>query len=408
MLDAPVKFHPLTFVSEGDDVLVGRSDIESYAVLPASGAALLQRLSVGLTPAEAANWYLTTYGEDVDVADFLDTLNQLGFVRKPGDEDDRPTGSAVPLQWLGRLLFSPVALTCYALVVGGWLVLAMSHPELLPRPRNIFFTRSLLLVQLLIVFGQLPLLFLHEAYHVLAGRRLGLPSKLGFGTRLLVFVVFETRMNGLLTVARRKRYLPFLAGMILDIVAVCALESVAFLLQNSSGQETLAGRIVLALAFPTALRFVYQFIFFLQTDVYFVLSTALGCYDLHAATRALVLNRIWRLLGRPDRLVEKNQWSERDLQVARWYQCVFAAGVCVLIVAWLFALLPVFTGIVRLSVQEFNSPVHDLHFWDTVLFVGVNAAQLIFYFYIVIRNFIRSRRPRTSGGLAHIVATDQE
>jgi hypothetical protein len=408
MLDARVRFHPLSFVPEGDDVLVGRPDIESYAVLPAAGAALLERLRFGLTPAEAAGWYFSTYGENIDMTDFLETLSQLGFVRHSGEATGTLTESRVPLQWLGRLLFSPAAFACYALVVACWLFLAVRHPGLLPHPRNVFFTRSLLLVQLLIIFGQVPLLFLHEAYHVLAGRRLGLPSKLGFGTRLHVFVVFETRLNGLLTVARRRRYLPFLAGMILDIVAVCALESVAFLLRNNSGNETLASRVAMALAFPVAIRFVYQFIFFLQTDVYFVISSALGCHDLHAATRAIVSNRLWRLLRRPGRLIDESQWSERDLRVARWYQGVFAVGVCVLIVAWLFAMLPVLTGIVRLSIQEFNRPVHNLHFWDTVLFVGINVVQLVFYFYIVIRNFIKGRQPRPLGRLTGVVATDPE
>src|SRR5262249_9785888 len=232
-----------------------------------------------------------------------------------------------------------------------WLVLVSRHPELAPRPHQIFFTDSLLAVQLLIMFGQIPWLFLHEGCHVLAGRRLGLPTELGIGTRLYVIVVFETRMNGLLTVARRKRYLPFLAGMLLDVVGICALGIIGYLCRDGSGQETLAGRVALAMAFPILTRFAYQFILFLQTDVYFVVASALGCHDLHAATRAVVRNRLWRAIGRPDRVIDESVWSDRDRRLARWYAPLFAVGVVVLIGMWLPGLRPGLVGGGRLTRQ---------------------------------------------------------
>ena len=150
-----------------------------------------------------------------------------------------------------------------------------------------FFTDSTVAVELLIVFGQLPWLFLHESFHVLAGRRLGLSSRLGLGTRLY-FVVFETRMPSLLSVERRRRHLPFLAGMLADVLIVASLGVLA------SATGGIVRGLALAMAFPVCTRFAYQFLLFLQTDVYFALATALGCYDLHAATKARIANRYWR------------------------------------------------------------------------------------------------------------------
>jgi hypothetical protein len=49
-----LEFHPLTFVEERDGVLVGRADIESYAVLPTDGVALLNQLSGGVSAEDAA------------------------------------------------------------------------------------------------------------------------------------------------------------------------------------------------------------------------------------------------------------------------------------------------------------------------------------------------------------------
>ena len=388
-----LDFHPLSFVPEGSDVLVGRADTESYALLPADGAALLEKLADGMPPESAAGWYAQTYGERLDLAEFVADLDELGFLRH--GEPATVTPGPVRLRWLGRLLFSPAAFCCYAVVICWAGVLMAWHPQLRPQAGQVFFTRSLLLVQILVLFGQVPWMLLHESFHVLAGRRLGLGSTLGIGTRLHVFVVVETRMNGLLGVPRAKRYLPYLAGMVVDLVAVGGLEILAYVSRDGDGGMSLTGRVAQAMAFPILVRFAYQFQLFLQTDVYFVVATALGCHDLHAATRAVVMNWLHRLTGRRSRLVDLGQWSDRDRRVARWYAPFFAAGVAVLLGMWLLALLPVLVGVVRLAVRGLDMPVRAPLFWDTALFLAINVAQFGFYFYLTGRNYVRHRRTRT-------------
>jgi hypothetical protein len=388
-----LDFHPLTFVPEGADVLVGRADTESYALLPVDGAALLEQMANGMSPESAAGWYAETYGQPIDLSEFVADLDELGFLRH--DEPATAPAAPVRLRWLGRALLSRAALCCYAAVVCCAVVMMVRHPLLRPHADQVFFTRSLLLVQVLVLFGQVPWMLLHESFHVLAGRRLGLPSTVGMGTRLHVFVVVETRMNGLLGVPRGKRYLPYLAGMIADLVAVSGLELIAYTLRDGAGGFTLGGRIAQAMAFPILVRFAYQFQLFLQTDVYFVVAAALGCHDLHAATRAIVLNWVRRLTGRSGRLEDLGQWSERDQRVAGCYAPFFAAGVAVLLGMWLLALLPVLFGVIRLSVRGLSAPIHQPLFWDTALFLAINAAQFGFYFYLTGRNYLRHRRTRT-------------
>jgi hypothetical protein len=46
-LNAPLRLHPLTYLDEGDDVTLGRADIDSYGLFPPDGAALLQQLEAG-------------------------------------------------------------------------------------------------------------------------------------------------------------------------------------------------------------------------------------------------------------------------------------------------------------------------------------------------------------------------
>ena len=43
-LDRPIALYPLVYLDEDDQVTVGRADIDSYAILPPDGAALVRQL----------------------------------------------------------------------------------------------------------------------------------------------------------------------------------------------------------------------------------------------------------------------------------------------------------------------------------------------------------------------------
>src|SRR3954447_26088778 len=156
--DGPLRFHPLTFLADGDDVVVGRPDVDSYVVLPTDGAALLRRLHDGDGTAEAAGWYAQEFGEPVDVDEFVGDLRELGFLRDD-EGDDLPPDPVGPVRYrrLGAAVFSPPAWIAYLAVVLTATVLAVVHPELAPRHEHVFFTGSLLVVELSLFALQFPL-----------------------------------------------------------------------------------------------------------------------------------------------------------------------------------------------------------------------------------------------------------
>ncbi|WP_431676277.1 hypothetical protein [Kitasatospora sp. KL5] len=374
MSESTISLYELSFVPEGDEVLVGRLDTGSYAVFPADGAELLQRLTEGMPLDRAAEWYEETFEEPVDVEDFLDTIRELGFVRETGAEQAAPA-APVRFRRLARAAFSPVAWLCYLAVVALWLLALAGHGDLRPHPSQIFFVKSLLVVQLVITFGQVPLLLAHEGFHILAGRRLGLPTKLRLSNRL-TYIVAETETNGLLSVERRKRYLPFLAGMLCDVVVLAVLGLIAEAGRHADGTLSTTGRVCLALGFTVVMRFCWQFQLYLRTDLYYVFATALHCYDLHDAAKAVLRNRIWRLLGRPERQVDENQWTEQDRRVGAFYGPFIVLGFCVLVAITVFASIPVTLEYLRIAARALGSGRIDAHFWDSLLSLVLNAAQV--------------------------------
>ncbi len=166
-LGRPVLLHSLVFLDEGADVTVGRADADTYAVLPAEGAAMLRRLEEGLTPDEVADWYAQEYGEPVDIGDFLGQLDELGFLRAAGEAAQ----AAPPVRWqrLGRVVFSPAAGCCLASALIACVVVMVRSPRLVPGYHDLFFTHYMTVVELVIFIGQLPFVLLHETAHALAG-----------------------------------------------------------------------------------------------------------------------------------------------------------------------------------------------------------------------------------------------
>jgi len=395
-LDQPVRLHPLTYLEEGEEVTVGRADIDSYGLFPPDGAELLRRLEAGTPPNEAARWYTEQYGEQVDMAEFLEVLEELELVVKDGEQVAAPTG---PVRWqrLGTAVFSPLAWVLYGALVIAALVAMVRRPELAPHYQNLFFTRSsLVLLTLGIVLGQVPWILLHEAAHALAGRRLGLNSTLSISRRFY-YVVFVTALDGLVAVPRRKRYLPMLAGMIVDVLVISGLSLGAAAVPDSGGAAGVVHRLLLSMAFAVVLRLVWQFYFFLRTDLYYLAITVLGCNDLQTTARQMLRNRVMRLLRRPDRLVDESTWGERDRQIARWYQWLLPAGYLFLTVTLLTAAIPTGIRLTEVAVHKLGGDLSPANVADVLTFLTLNFWEPVFAAYLALRAWRRrTQAPATT------------
>src|SRR5450756_652323 len=168
--ERPLLLHSLTFLDDGDEVVVGRRDIDSYGVFPSDGAALLRELVAGRGLEAAGEWYFETFGERVDLGEFVAVLHELSFIRAPTDppaaQDDASTVSPrthVPGQALGKAAFSNAAWLCYALIVLAAVWACVLDSGLTPMPSHVFFSPYLAVIELVVVFGQTPLIALHEA-----------------------------------------------------------------------------------------------------------------------------------------------------------------------------------------------------------------------------------------------------
>jgi hypothetical protein len=382
-----IRLHHLTFVDEGEEVLVGRPDTEAYAVLPADGAQLLRQLRDHTVP-EAVAWYEQAYQETPDIESFLEDLRDLGFIRDSGDEAAaRVPDTANSVRWRGlaEALFSVPAWLGYAAITVAAVVVMVRVPQVRPEPGRIFFTGTLFLVPFVLVAVEIPLIYLHELFHVFAGRRLGASSRISIGHRLY-FVVFQTTLTGIYSVPRRKRVLPFLAGMVCDVVVFSALVLVAAADRSAAGTVGLAGRIAIASAYFTALRFLWQFMFFMETDVHHALATLLGRTDLRGLTRAYLRSFLRRGASRP-------AMSARDAAVVRWFGPLSAVCVTVVMATGLYSLYRVLTTYASRAWHGFGHGAGSGGFWDSTFSVFFVVGQ----FALAAVLTVRERRARQKG-----------
>ena len=381
-----MPLHALIYLEDNGEVVIGRADIDSYGVFPPDGAALVGQLAAGMPPAEAGRWYADTYGEQVDMAEFLDTLGELQFL---GEAD--PGSGARPVRWqrLGRWMFSPVAWGCYVLVIAAAAAAMIARPRLAPHPANLFFTHYVTLLAVVVFAGQFPLILLHESFHMLAGRRLGLRTSLRLGRPAV--------LPGIRNQDGRAGRGATRAAVSADAVGSFGRRAGhrgADL--DRRGHDTsrrhcaAAGSVCLAFAFTTALRFAWQFYVYLRTDLYYATVTVLGCLDLQQAARRILANRFRRLAGRP--LADQSLLHPRDLAVGRWYSWLMLAG-------YVFSLTTLAVAIIPLTWQVlvivFGRFIHGSQSWgqvlDSVLFLALNLAQIIVILIVVLRSHWRRR-----------------
>jgi hypothetical protein len=366
--------------------MVGRPDTGSYGVFPPAGAELLRRLHGGTTIDAGARWWNDETGERLDVEDFLEIIEDLGFVVADGVE---PTSlPRVRWQRLGGWLFSLPAWLVYAALVASGALAMVLDSSLRPSYRNFFFTDHLSLIPITLALGQIPLLLLHEGYHAVAARRRGLPSTLGIGRRYY-YLVAETRLDSLYSLPRRQRYLPFFAGALIDTVGVAAFTLAAAASRHCGAAPWLSG-LALAFALSGVLRIVWQGMFYLETDVYFAINTATGCADLHGAATYRLRGWRTRLLRRdPDPARgSREDWSEREHAAARWYAALMVAGYGLSTATLLLVALPAAWRFWTTVFDRMSDPgrLGVVGLLDTFVFVALSLGELGLLAYVTIRD----------------------
>ncbi|MGW0803476.1 hypothetical protein [Nonomuraea sp. NPDC002799] len=304
--ESRVGFHRLITRPDDDDpdvMVVGRAEIGEFVELPAVYSEAIRLLSEGHTVGSAEERVAAEQGVEIDVAELVEAVTELGFVRSL---DERPVpdpaaGAARShFPWLTERhvawLFSRPMKLVWLLIVGAALVTFAVQPQMLPHYEDFFWGDYVGLTVLVNTVLMSAAISVHELMHLTAARSLGAPGRIGFGTRLHNLVV-QTDVTGVWGVPRRSRYRVYLAGLAWDLLLVAVIT----LLVAYAPLPALAAAVLKALVVSVLMTIPFQLQVYMRTDLYYVLRDLLrtrNLFDDGLAFAGHLRAKLWAALRR--------------------------------------------------------------------------------------------------------------
>jgi hypothetical protein len=394
---ARIGLRELSITPDGESFMVGDLARGEFIQVPPIAVTVIEGLREGLTVDHAAVLARAEAGQDVDVADFVQTLREVGFVASidgvPVSVDGPVLTSGgragAVLARLARPFYTRPAWACYGILFVGCAVLISAVPWFRPRYSQLFFLANPVLSLALLTAITVPLLFFHEVAHWLGARIEGAPARIT-ASRRYYLVVAQTDMSALWALPRNRRYAPLLAGLAFDVVVT------ALLLAARGAQylgwwhpvPVVAG-LLAALVVVRVFGISLQFVLFLRTDLYAVLITSLGCLNLTRISR-LRMARWYRGLS-PAEEQELQSADPRDRAAARWYGWVQLAGLLVALFYFAAFFVPATVHLLSWLIRGLaGSSPGTARFWEYAGAGCVPVASIIIPPY----TYLRDRRRR--------------
>jgi putative peptide zinc metalloprotease protein len=338
----PAAVRLLVIAEDGDEYILGRHDVGVYVAVPEPGAVFIRALQEGCSIAQATARASAAAGADVDGAEFLTGLAAAGLLDAAEDEGASAASDAAvrrpgrAIRWVegisprtARLFFGWPAWLLYGAAAATSVILLSAQPALRPSYSHVWWLADPVVSILVYLPIGFALAAMHEVWHWLAGRAIGVPAAFRVSRRGL-FLVFETDLSQIVTVSRRARYGPFLAGMAFDVTILAAVLGLRYahragVVVVPAVLDRLLGVIALYLVIGVAWQWAALF---LRSDGYAVLANALRCHNLYRATVLTTKWRLWRLTDEEG--AELDAIGSHDRAVARWFGLVYLTGMIVM------------------------------------------------------------------------------
>lgn len=386
----------LSIQKEGNEYTIGDPNIPRFIRVP-EAAVLAVKNADGLRSIEEIRTKLKRDNNvDVDVLDFFSKLLAIGFVKSVGDlvlvSDPPPSSSHERRVKVSKLFFNPLTAKWFMFNFAAVLTLFAVKPELLPYYKDMFVLKAVGMNAFAVICLTYFLIFLHELAHYFCSYSKGIKASIRLSRRF-IFVVAETKMTGLWSKPKKERYFPYLAGMALDVTLIL----ICLLVQLSLQEHSVFVSIARLTAFLLVTGILGQFMFFLRTDVYFILINATNSSNLYG-NGILFLKSI----ASRNRKENRRLWSElpkTEKSASLWFSLIYVLGIGILLALFVIFTFPAFLFVVSRAYHEISSysMTHYL-FWDGMASFSVIAIRLILLL-VGSRNRLMDRKKRLQSEL---------
>ena len=290
------------------------------------------------------------------------------------------------------LLFNPMSFLAWSILVLAGVCLIVRQPSLLPGKEVFFFREKMTLLAFTFITVTFLTTLAHELAHLLAARAAGLNARISFGHRLWVLVA-QTDLSGVWALPRSRRFLPLLAGPMLDAASASALVIVTlFLRQGWAAAHPLAFQFLRALILSYLLRIVWQCYLFVRTDFYYVLVMLFDCKNLMGDTADFLRNQARRVFGlKPT--VDQSILPAREMRIVQWYSIPWLAGRCLAFSVLIFVQIPVTLSYAsHIASRIWGSHARPAEIVDSLVMGGIGVLSFSLGLFLWIKSLVQKRR----------------
>lgn len=384
-----LTFHPLVERAEEGRYIVGMTSTETYVRIPKVGYAVMYMFYHGYTLGEIEERY-----DEYNVKKFVRKLIARGFVAKI-DEREYHYGKhkivKTLFSWLKprhvRWLFQPSLYFLYALIIVLGLGLMIFAPNTFPTYDDYFFIDIYsFLIPISFVLGWL-LVFLHEAGHFISARSRAIPAEFGIGWRML-YLVAITRVTNLYSMQRRKRYRIIMAGIIVDALVMALGVFVVFLVNTGAiTMSLLLYKIIRFIVLAEFLGIIWQFMFFMRTDIYYFFENLTKTNNLQDKCRTYI--KSW-FIKKYKRTVKRIIKTNKETWIVRLYSLFFLIGAGSVIYTFIYYSLPIAIKLIGRAVSSLLNPTtNTLIYIDSIIYLAFVITNMVLMFYAIRNSAIR-------------------
>jgi putative peptide zinc metalloprotease protein len=385
------KVIPLSVQQDGDLCVVGNADLGEFYQLPEVGVRILRMLESGET-VERIRPHL--WAADLDINGFVDQMADIGFIYPKSQWETaqrrlQASAQVLPRTFnvdprIARALFSLPMLACYVTILLFAIFDAVHNPALRINLDALYAEQNRTLLLAVILGLSLVQTVMHELGHMLAAARRGIKSRYSIGNRLWT-IVAESDLTGILTLPKSQRYLPMLAGLMVDTLSVSALTILlGIMLRHGAGPFAI--QVVQILVLETIISMAWQFNVFVKTDIYFVLCNYFSYPDLDRDARIYLRHLLHRAtLGRHGSKAPHTIFNK--VLVLRIFSFIWLIGRAASLLILFFVFVPTMWRYLASAADLLSGP--SMSFWaalDNITYVAIACLILAAGIYMWLKN----------------------
>ena len=342
-----LSFHELVIRKEGEEYVIGRKYSAVYIAIPPIGLEALNLLKHNHSIEETIDVLNKKYKESVEIDSFVENLISKGFVKSIDGRilSEQKKELKGWFTWIQQRhvawLFSKPALIIYGAMSLFALFLILLNPQYIPKYQDMFFYDWLAVIILATFLVGWILVFKHEMFHLLAARSVGVDARFSLSNRLH-YVVAQTDVTNLWSVDREKRYIVYLSGILSDLVFISVfiyyiwLSDMNILPYNKFFYSF--SKMIILLEF---FGIIFQFQFFIRTDMYYVIATKCRCKNLMQDAKNLVKNTLHRIMPKHIKQVDQSNIPQYEMKAIRVYAVLFLLGTIIVLTIFFAFGLPI-------------------------------------------------------------------